>query len=102
VVPDSVRKALFADSQFFNGQGHQVLVALAALRDRVHHIKAGPENSAVVRIPQALHVPVAIRHAREWEEWAQADRRQREDPHVQAARHAVPASLIFRGKKKAR
>jgi hypothetical protein len=102
VVRDSVRKAWFAASQFFSGQGQVAQVALAVLQDRAHHIKAGPENSAVVRIRQARHVPVAIRHVRGWEALVQVDlRRPREDRHVRAAQHGVQASLISRGKKKA-
>jgi len=61
---DSVRKVWFADSQFFSGLVHQ---AQEALRDRVHHIKAGRVNSVVVPIQQALRVLADIRRAPEWE-----------------------------------
>jgi hypothetical protein len=57
---------LCADSQFFNGQGHQVRAA--GLQDQGLHIRAVPANNAVVRIQQALHVPADIRHAQEWVE----------------------------------
>jgi hypothetical protein len=67
VGPDSVRKAWFADSQFSNGLVHPDREAQAVLRDRVHHIRAGPVNSVAVRIQQAHRVQVAIRHVREWE-----------------------------------
>jgi hypothetical protein len=64
---DSVRKAWFEGSQFFNGLAHLDRAALVALRDRVHHIKADRANSAVVRIQPALRVQVDIRRAPEWE-----------------------------------
>jgi hypothetical protein len=103
VVQDSVRKAWFAASQFFSGPDRAPQVALAVLQDRAHHIKAGPENSAAVRIRQARRVPAAIRHVQGWEALVQADlRRQREDRHVRAAQHGAQASLISRGKKKVR
>lgn len=68
---DSVRRVWFAASQSFSGPGHPVREAQAALeglRDRVRNIKVGLANSAAVLIPQVHHVPVAIRHARAWEE----------------------------------
>ena len=103
MVRDSVRKAWFAASQFFSGPGRALQVALAVLQDRAHLIKAGPVNSAVVRIRQAHRVPVAIRRVRGWEALVQVDpRRPREDRHVRAGQHGVQASLISRGKKKAR
>lgn len=61
---DNVRKAWFAVSRFSSGLVHQ---APADLRDRVRHIRAGPANNVVVRIPQAHRVRVAIRHGPEWE-----------------------------------
>ena len=64
---DSVRKAWFAGSQFFNGLAHLDREAPADLRDRVHHIKADRANSVAVRIQQALRVQVDIRRAPEWE-----------------------------------
>jgi len=103
VVRDSVRKAWFVASQFFSGPGQVAQVALAVLQDRAHLIKAGPVNSAVVRIRQAHRVPVAIRHVQGWEALVQVDlRHQREGRHVRAGQHGVQASLISRGKKKAR
>jgi hypothetical protein len=103
VVRDSVRKAWFAASQFFSVLVQVAQVVLAVLRDRAHHIKAGPVNSVAVRIQQARRVPVAIRHVRAWEALVQVDlRRQQEDQHVRADQHGVQASLISRGKKKAR
>jgi hypothetical protein len=103
VVRDSVRKAWFAASPFFNVHGHPALEAQAVLRERVHHIRAGPENSAAARIRQALRVLVAIRRVLEWEAQAQVDhRRRREDRHVRVGRRAVQVSLTSQGKKKAR
>jgi hypothetical protein len=67
VVQDSARKAWFAASQFFNGPDQVVQAAPADLRDRVHHIKAGPANNVEVRTQQVHRVRVAIRHAPEWE-----------------------------------
>ena len=67
MVRDSVRRAWFAGSQFSNGLVHLDREAPADLRDRVHHIKAGPANNVEVRILQALRVQVDIRHAPEWE-----------------------------------
>jgi hypothetical protein len=60
--PDSVRKAWFADSQFFSVPGLQVL---AALRDRVHHTRADLANSVAARIRPALRVR-DFRRVREW------------------------------------
>lgn len=103
MVRDSVHRAWFAASQFFSVHGQAAQADREALRDRARHIKPGPENSAAVHIQQAHHGPVAIRHAREWGEQAQADlRRRREDQHVRAGQRAVQASLTSRGKKKAR
>jgi hypothetical protein len=65
---DSVRKAWFADSQFSNGLVHPDREAPAALRDRVHRIRADRANSVVVRIQQVLRVQADIRHAPEWAE----------------------------------
>ena len=104
MVPDSVRRASFAASQFSNGLVHLDREAPAAdLRDRVRRIKAGPANSVEVHIQQAHRVRVAIRHAPEWEVWVQVvHRHQPEDPCDRAVRHAAQASLISQGKKKAR
>jgi hypothetical protein len=103
VARDNARKVWFAASQFFNGLVQADREAPVALRDRVHRIKAGPANNVEVRIPQARRVRVAIRHAPEWEAWAQvAHRRLREDRRVRAVQHAAQASRISPGKKKAR
>jgi hypothetical protein len=67
VGQDSVRKAWFVASQFSSGPDQVDRAAQADLRDRVLHIKAGPANSVVVRIPQVRPVRVAIRHVPEWE-----------------------------------
>jgi hypothetical protein len=64
---DSVLKALFAGSLFFNGLAQGDREGPADLRDRAHHIKAGRANSVAGRIQQALRVLADIRHGPEWE-----------------------------------
>jgi len=66
VGQDNVRKAWFADSQFFNGLVQVDREAPVVLQDRVRHIKADPANSVEVRIQQAHRVRAAIRHAPGW------------------------------------
>ena len=100
---DRDRKAWFADSQFSSVRGHLARVGRALpVSDRL--TKIVPANSAVVHIQPAHRVPADIRRVPAWAEVLvpEARRHLQVDLHVRADQRVVPASLLFRGKKKAR